>query len=68
MSSGISVNEHFYAATWGFLTGMVQYITVLLFTIVSKLRGISGSELITILCILLGTGILSIIASTSIVK
>ncbi|WP_129582617.1 CHAD domain-containing protein [Methanolobus psychrotolerans] len=66
MSSNKFVKKYSFTASLGFLAGLVFCMTGLLFAMVSRLSRSSGSEIILVVCFLMGAGILLILAGISI--
>jgi CHAD domain-containing protein len=66
MSSNVFVRKYSLAASLGFLAGLVSCMTGLLFAIVSRLNRGSGSETIMVVCMLLATGVVLILAGINV--
>jgi CHAD domain-containing protein len=66
MSSNVFVKNYSLAASLGFLAGLVSCMTGLLFAIVSRLNRGSGSETILVVCMLLATGVVLILAGINV--
>lgn len=66
MSSNVLVRKYSLASSMGFLLGLVFCMTSLLFAMVSRLSRTSNQEVIFTVCLLLGAGILLILAGINI--